>query len=86
MKKQFWGAYGDERLLVEISQVGGTNGQFHIYVNKFYQGIIHQIQAGEWVAYVDGRYITQGDDITILVDLVIEMSDLIRKEKEPLPG
>lgn len=71
MKKEwFWGAFGYERLPVEISQVAGTNGLYHVMVNKFYQGEVFQMPTGEWVGYLEGRYITQGDDINILIDFI----------------
>lgn len=72
---QFLGTFGDELLPVDISQVSGTNGLYHVLINKFYQGMVVQTQTGEWISYIDLRYISHGDDITIIIDIVKTMAE-----------
>ena len=43
----FKAAYGEEDKTVEISDVSGTGGSFHLMIGNFYNGCFH-ISAGEW--------------------------------------
>ena len=71
----FMGQFGNEYLPVRISPVGGSNGQYHVLVNKFYQGSVVRMESGEWLAHLSNSYISSGDDLEVIIDLVIQLAE-----------
>ncbi|MGN7988680.1 hypothetical protein ACTJKC_15130 [Pedobacter sp. 22226] len=71
-KIEFKAAFGDEIKDVELSQPNGGGSGYHILVDKFYRGSIHQSIGGWRVDFNTDQFTAA--DADILIDLVAQVN------------
>ncbi|MDR6565449.1 hypothetical protein [Chitinophaga ginsengisegetis] len=74
MKKVCFDAVvGDRRFEVELSEVSGSVGIVHLYINRFWFGQFGK-RAGEWVYLPQRPNELTIDDIQILIRMIEKMA------------
>lgn len=68
---RFKAVYGDEEKEVELNRPSGGGNLYHIYIDRFYYGII-TIRGGEWAVLPQHDHYFTPDDMDALVDRVVQ--------------
>lgn len=61
--------YGDQRKELVISQPSGAGNDFHIFIDKYYEGSIVKLK-GDWVGHLIPKSRLTADDVQILGEMI----------------
>ena len=81
---EFVASFGNEKKLVNITQVKGASGiSYHILIDNYFQGSIDQVKGdrkadrkAEWVPHLNRNTILTGDDVTVIISMIGEIGGI----------
>jgi hypothetical protein len=61
--------WGDKEVIVNISEVNGNGGVYHVYFNSYYEGSIMRLN-DQWVGHLPPHSCLGSDEVMVIGELI----------------